>query len=224
VICCYWCASAAIFNEYSAFHARSDKVDLREKADAVDAIAVTTLGAYYREEADALDPEWGFGVSMYYTAITFLTIGLGDYSVMWKRELAILELFTFVTSASLGICLFIRFSEVLNDNFESEKKKEKGKGSALSRRKWKGVGEKTLQVNTLVAAGKGGSEKSLQDNTLRAAVRKHVEAGEASTTARAPTASPHPTVEQLLGSLTGTAAAKVVTVASSDVQPEASWC
>ena len=37
--------------------------------------------------------EWGVPISIYYAAISFTTVGLGDYSLRWYGEVAYLEVF-----------------------------------------------------------------------------------------------------------------------------------
>ena len=47
--------------------------------------------------------EWHIGEAMYYTAITFLTVGLGDYSVAWYGNYALIEVLFFVASTCFGM-------------------------------------------------------------------------------------------------------------------------
>ena len=61
----------------------------------------------------SVDNHWSFGQAMYYTAITFLTIGLGDYSVSWYGPYAHWEITMFVAVCTIGLTLFIELNEML---------------------------------------------------------------------------------------------------------------
>ena len=58
---------------------------------------------------------WSVGISLYYAAITFLTIGLGDYSLRWYGSVAVLEVLGLWLFATTGLVLFVELASVLSD-------------------------------------------------------------------------------------------------------------
>eukprot|EP00931_Biecheleriopsis_adriatica_P005745 TRINITY_DN107226_c0_g1_i1.p1 TRINITY_DN107226_c0_g1~~TRINITY_DN107226_c0_g1_i1.p1 ORF type:complete len:354 (+),score=68.58 TRINITY_DN107226_c0_g1_i1:32-1063(+) len=79
-------------------------------------VAYWLLGALAFEEFAHLagDP-WQYGECVYFAAITFLTIGLGDYSLRWYGEYAELEVAVFIIFTILGLAIFIEVANVLTD-------------------------------------------------------------------------------------------------------------
>jgi len=49
---------------------------------------------------------WTFMEALYYVGVTFLTIGLGDFSISWEGDRAWLRVTTFVLLTTLGLVLF----------------------------------------------------------------------------------------------------------------------
>ena len=56
-----------------------------------------------------------FGNAVYYTAATYYTIGLGDYSVPWQGDVASASVFVFIFLASLGIASFAVFINITTE-------------------------------------------------------------------------------------------------------------
>jgi len=56
---------------------------------------------------DGETEDWGYAASVYYAAITFTTIGLGDYSVRWYGYFKELEVFCFMLFTIIGLVLFV---------------------------------------------------------------------------------------------------------------------
>ena len=109
VIVSFWLLSALLFESFSNYHADEARRGAREQAAIYEAAGLNHNS--YIERAKTFT-SWGFGESMYYTAITFLTIGLGDFSVAWFGRFAVLEVLLFVVVACLGISFFIELTQV----------------------------------------------------------------------------------------------------------------
>jgi len=160
IIVGYWLGLAALFDFLSRRHIYLRKKDLLSRADLYRAY-FPFLTSYYENEAAGISDSWGFGNGMYYTAITFLTIGLGDYSVSWSGDelRALLEVATFVACTCIGIVLFLELSSVasklsggkspLLDESEAESCSQKKNKSKLAQRLRKGSAKTVVTANMM---------------------------------------------------------------------------
>jgi len=86
------------------------------------AVRVVAIMLYWVVGAIAFDAlakiegdRWSVGISLYYAATTFLTIGLGDYSLRWYGPVAVLEVLGLWLFATTGLVLFVELASVLSD-------------------------------------------------------------------------------------------------------------
>ena len=77
-------------------------------------IAYWLFGALLFDEiANVIENEhWGYGNAMYYAAITFPTVGFGDYSLRWYGHLRALEVSLFIVFTTIGLVLFVEFGTI----------------------------------------------------------------------------------------------------------------
>jgi len=119
-----------LFDEFSAIHARRGchARDMEVRNQQRD-------GLYTLSNITAQIPceRWGFWVGMYYSAITFLTIGLGDFSPVWYGDTAIFEVISFVACSCFGIVLFLELvgyvNAMMGDTSEDEPDGDEGSAS-----------------------------------------------------------------------------------------------
>lgn len=102
-----------------------------------------------------LVPIGRYGISLYYTAITFMTVGLGDYSVGWTGPTALVEVFSLVGVSSLGIALFLELSAILTksiDGSEDDDPPGEAKPHAFAKKAWARANSKILSQTMTISA------------------------------------------------------------------------
>ena len=57
--------------------------------------------------------DWGLDIAFYYTAVTFATIGFGDYSLRWYGDHAVLEVTLLIVFTLFGLVAFIELSSLI---------------------------------------------------------------------------------------------------------------
>ena len=110
VILIFWLVSALIFDRFSSYHSSRQKKRLMQTAKRYSDANKPHLVDHFEQLAADTSPSWGYWESIYYTAITFTTIGLGDFSVGWYGLMGVLEVVTFVVVTCCGIVLFIELT------------------------------------------------------------------------------------------------------------------
>ena len=72
------------------------------------------IGAAVFEGMARLNGEqWSFGEAVYFAAVTFLTIGLGDYTLGWYSKYRELAIFIFMLFSTLGMVCFLEGAKVI---------------------------------------------------------------------------------------------------------------
>ena len=56
---------------------------------------------------------WGLGISFYYAAVTFATIGFGDYSLRWYGEWRYFEVIFLIIFSLFGLVIFIELANLI---------------------------------------------------------------------------------------------------------------
>jgi len=63
--------------------------------------------------------QWGLFISFYYAAITFTTIGFGDYSLRWYGPVKDFEVFFLIVFTLFGLVCFIELANLIADEVYS---------------------------------------------------------------------------------------------------------
>jgi hypothetical protein len=77
-------------------------------------LAYWMIGAAVFEGMARLNGEqWSFGEAVYFAAVTFLTVGLGDYTLGWNSKYRELAIFIFMLFSTLGMVCFLEGAKVI---------------------------------------------------------------------------------------------------------------
>jgi hypothetical protein len=76
-------------------------------------VAYWMLGALaFDALAYAEGDHWGIPLSIYFAAVTFTTVGLGDYSLRWYGDLRVVEVISLIVFATAGLVLFVELANI----------------------------------------------------------------------------------------------------------------
>eukprot|EP00966_Prymnesium_polylepis_P215529 4991105-Prymnesium_polylepis.1 len=110
---------SSMFNHAMAFFANKLSITSNRRRVQLNLCVVFTywfLGSVvFNALANAAEEDWGIPTSIYYAAITFTTIGLGDYSLRWYGPHRQFEVFFLIFFTTIGLVLFVETGIVIMD-------------------------------------------------------------------------------------------------------------